>query len=252
MAQLHIVDTGSPDAPPVVWLGSVGSTTAMWDRQIPAFADRHRCVLLDHPGHGASQPIDHAVTIEDLADDVLVNLDGFGITSAHFVGLSLGAMIAMNIAARRPDRVERLALLCTTSHFDDELLWRERAALVRADGMQAVRHFVNGRWLTSRYADAHPREVELLEAMLTSTDPESYARCGEAIGAMDQRPVLPDVQAPTLVVAGVDDPATPPSHAETIAGLITGARLELVDAAHLANWERPADVNRLLADHLAG
>ena len=224
----------------------------MWDRQIPEFADGYRCILIDHPGHGDSPPADGPLTIESLADAVLTELVNLAVDRAHFVGLSLGAMIAMNVAARNPDRVDRLALLCTTAHFENQGPWTERAATVRASGMTAIAETVVGRWLTPAYAEAHRDEVGRFVAMLENTDPGSYARCGEAIGAMDQRDALPAIKAPTLVVAGTEDPATPPPHAETITSLIEGARLELVEAAHLANWEQPKAVNELLREHLEG
>ena len=250
MSRLNVVDTGNPDGPSIVWLGSVGSNTSMWDRQIPVFSEDYRCILVDHPGHGASPPADGPLTIESMADAVLTELVNLEVDRAHFVGLSLGAMVAMDIAARHPDRVDRLALLCTTAHFENQGPWIERAATVRAGGMTAIAETVVGRWLTPTYAEAHGDEVEGFVAMLESTEPESYARCGEAIGAMDQRDRLPAIKAPTLVVAGTEDPATPPPHAETIASLIDGARLELVAAAHLANWEQSTAINELLIEHL--
>lgn len=252
MTTLHVVDTGNPAGPPIVWLGSVGSALAMWDRQIPEFADRYRCVLIDHPGHGASPPATGPLSIESLADDVLATLDSKGVARAHFVGLSLGAMIAMSIATIHPDRVDRLALLCTTAHFDDQSAWAARAATVRTGGMTTLADAVVTRWLTPAYAQAHPDEVAAFVAMINATDPESYARCCEAIGLMDQRPTLRTIQAPTLVVAGTEDPATPPVHAETIANLIPNAKLATVAAAHLANWEQPNAINELLRKHLEG
>jgi 3-oxoadipate enol-lactonase len=88
--------------------------------------------------------------------------------------------------------------------------------------------------------------------MIMATDPDGYASCCEAIGEMDLRGDLPTVTAPTLVVAGTHDPATPPRHAETITSLIPDARMETVDAAHLANWEQPVAINELLRAHLEG
>ena len=88
--------------------------------------------------------------------------------------------------------------------------------------------------------------------MVSSVDRDGYAWCCEAIAAMDLRADLPGVAAPTLVVAGALDPATPVEHGELIASLIPGARIEIVEAAHLASWERAAEVNALLEDHLLG
>ena len=252
MSDLHVVDTGNRAGPPIVWLGSIGSSTSMWDRQLPAFAADHRCVLIDHPGHGGSAPPVGTLTIAGLGDAVLAVLDGSGIERAHFVGLSLGAMVSMSVAARSPSRVGRLAVLCTSAYFGPDYGWLDRAATVRAEGMSAVAEATVGRWLTPGYAATHPDEVSALVDMVMATNPDGYASCCEAIGGMDLRGDLPTVTAPTLVVAGIQDPATPPPHAETIASLVTDARMETVDAAHLANWEQPAAINELLRAHLQG
>jgi len=165
VSRLHIVDTGNPDGPPIVWLGSLGSSTAMWDRQIAEFADC-RCLLIDHPGHGSSPPSTTALTIESLGEDVLETLDDADIDHAHVVGLSLGAMIAMSLATNHPDRIDRLALLCTSAYFGPPDGWIDRAALVRAEGMPAIAEATVGRWITPGYAAAHPDEITTLVAML--------------------------------------------------------------------------------------
>ena len=92
-----------------------------------------------------------------------------------------------------------------------------------------------------------------MRGILTATPPEGYAGCCEAIAAMDLTGDLGAITAPTLVLAGADDPATPPEHGERIAGLIPGARFEVVSpAAHLATVERPdlttAMILRFLSD----
>lgn len=250
MNELNVVDTGDAGAPPIVWLGSLGSSTAMWKRQIAEFGDHHRCLLIDHPGHGDSPPADGPVSIESLGDDVLATLDDLGVERTDLVGLSLGGMVGMNLAARHPDRIDRLALLCTTSYFGNDDFWTERAATVRAGGTAPIADAVVARWLTEEYAAAHPDDAAAFVATLSACDPASYAHCCDAIRLMDQREILPDVHAATLVIAGTEDPATPPIHAEVIAGLIPGARLGTVHAAHFANWEQAEAVNRHLRDHL--
>ncbi len=253
MTELAVVDSGAPDGPPVVWLGSLGSSTAMWDRQVPAFAGEHRCVLVDHPGHGASPPATGPLSsIADLGTDVLAALDRSEVARAAVVGLSLGAMVAMWLAAEHPERVDRLALLSTAARFEAPEPWHERAATVRAEGTKAVADTIVSRWLTTDYASDHAAEVAVFVAMISGADNETYARCCEAVAAMDLRSVLPAIGAPTLIVAARDDPATPPHYAEVIADGIPGSRLIVLGGAHLVNWEFADEVNALLAAHLDG
>ena len=87
--------------------------------------------------------------------------------------------------------------------------------------------------------------------LFLNTDPEGYARCCEALSRFDVREALSAVGVPTLVVAGADDPSTPPAEVEAVARSIPNARFEVIaDAAHLVNVERADDFNRLLKEHL--
>ena len=228
MTELALSTPVIATVPPIVWLGSLGSSTAMWDRQVAAFAATHRCVLIDHPGHGASPPSEGPLSIAE-ASPTTCSPPSTGAASkaaADFVGLSLGAMVAISIAADHPARVDRLALLCTSAHFDSPEPWHERAATVRADGTGAVAETIVGRWLTPEYAAAHPDEVATFVAMITADDVESYASCCEA----DRRDGPAAVAAahrlrPPSSIVGTLDPATPPHHGETIAAGIAGSRL---------------------------
>ncbi|MFD4638226.1 3-oxoadipate enol-lactonase [Lentzea sp. NPDC058436] len=243
---LHHVVTGRQDGPAVVLSGSLGSALEMWDANVPALEEHFRVVRYDTRGHGRSPVVPGPHTIDALADDLVGLLDELEIEKAHLVGLSLGGMTALRVAARNPDRVDRLAVLCTSAHLGPAANWTDRAALVRAEGTQAVARAVIQRWFTPAYQD-HER----WEAMVAATPAEGYAGCCEAIAAMDQRADLHRITAPTLAIAGADDPATPPPHLEEIAGSVHDGRLLVIDqAAHLANAEQPAQVNVALVDHL--
>ena len=249
--ELHAVQDGPSDAPVVVLAGSLGSTLQMWEPQVGALADRFRVVRYDARGHGGSPVPTGPYALDDLVDDLLALLDRLGVARAHLVGLSLGGMTAMRLAAREPSRVDRLALLCTSARFPDAAAWRERAATVRAEGTQAVAAAVVERWFTPPLRDADPALVERMRAMVAATSAEGYASCCAAIERMDLLEDLPSIAAPTLVVAGADDPATPPEHLSTIADAVPGARLlVLPQAAHLANVEQAAAVSAALLAHL--
>lgn len=250
---LHHEITGKPDAPPVLLLNSLGSTLAMWERQVPALSERFLVVRCDTRGHGESPVPPGTYVIDDMVDDAVALLDNLGIQRAHVAGLSLGGMIAMRLAARDADRVDRLALLCTSAQLGPPETWAERAAAVRANGTAAVADAVVGRWLTESRRNAEPETTEYLREMVASTPSDGYAACCDAIREMDLRDDLAGVAAPTLVVAGADDPSTPPVHLQTIAAAISGARLiELADCAHLATIDQPEAVTEALVEHFSG
>jgi 3-oxoadipate enol-lactonase len=252
----HVVD-GPPDAPVLLMGASLGTTTAMWDPQVDALARHLRVVRFDHRGHGGSPVPPGPYTIGHLARDVLRLLDDLHVAHASVAGLSLGGMVGMALAAYAPERVDRLALVCTSAHMPPAQAWHERAAAVRRDGTAALADGALGRWFTPAFAAERPDVTGRFATMLADTPDEGYAACCEAIAAMDLRDRLGDVRAPTLVVAGADDPATPPEHAHTIAEAVTAgggaASVAVVpDAAHLAGVEQPEAVTSLLLAHLTG
>jgi 3-oxoadipate enol-lactonase/4-carboxymuconolactone decarboxylase len=246
---------GPADAPPLVLLNSIGSTTEMWTPVLAPLIEQFRVIRIDTRGHGDSppSPAGASVTIADLADDVLATLDSLGLERVALAGLSLGGMVAMSMAVHHPSRVSRVALLCTSAQLGPARLWQDRAAAVRADGMASIADAVVARWLTPGLAARDASLVAELRSMVTSIDAESYAQCSLAIAAMDQRADLARVAAPTLVIGGADDPATPPEHQQAIATAVPGSRLEIIDdAAHVITYEQPARVAALLLDHFRG
>lgn len=252
MRLAHRID-GPDDAPTLVLSNSIGSDWRMWDGLVPALTARFRVLRYDTRGHGTSEVPPGPYTIAGLAGDLIGLLDELGIERPHLAGLSLGGMTGMWLAANEPSRVDRLALLCTSALLGPARMWLDRAALVRAEGTGAVADAGVRRWLTEEFIAEQPEVAAWCREMITGTSDEGYAGCCEAIAAMDLRADLPRITAPTTVIAGADDPATPPSHAEIIAEGIAGATLHVVPhAAHLAAVEQPAAVTDLLLRHLGG
>lgn len=249
--QVHAVVSGRTDGSVVVLSNSLGATHRMWDAQVAALEERFRVVRYDTRGHGGSPVPDGPYTIDDLADDLVALLDRLGVERAHLVGLSLGGMTVMRIGARSPQRVGRLVLLCTGAQLPPAASWTERAATVRAHGTGAVAPAVVERWFTSEYLAAHPDIRIASEAMIAGTPPEGYAGCCEVIADVDLRGDLASIAAPTLAIAGEDDPATPPDKLNEIAvGVQNGRLLVVPHSAHLANAEQPDIVTSAIIEHL--
>lgn len=243
---------GQPDAPVLVLGGSLGTTSAMWEPQLAALTTRFRVIRYDHLGHGRSAMPAGPYTVDLLGRELVALLDALSVTRFSYVGLSLGGMLGLWVGSHLPERVERLALLCTSARPGPATAWTARAATVRAHGMARVADTVLQRWFTSEFAATRPDVAAAYRAMLVSTPPEGYASCCEAIATLDLRPYLGSVRSPTLVVAGADDVATPPEHAEAIVAALPSARLAVVDrAAHLVSVERADEVTQLLVQHLS-
>ena len=248
---LAVPVAGPPGAPALVLGNSLGTSAEVWDRQVPALAEHFRLVRYELPGHGGSGARPGPYTIAGLGAGVLALLDALGVERAGYCGISLGGMIGMWLAANAPSRIAALGLLCTAAHLPPAGDWRERAARVRTAGMASISAAVISRWFTPAYAALAPADVAGFRAGLERTDPAGYAGCCEAIADMDLRPDLSAIAAPALVIAGADDPATPPEYGAAIASGIAGARLQVIPgAAHLAAVSAPDPVTAALTDHL--
>jgi 3-oxoadipate enol-lactonase len=224
----------------VVLAGSLGSTSEMWDPQLPVLGGRS-VVRFELPGHGG-EPVRDVHDVGDLAAGVL---EGAPRTFA-FVGLSLGSAIGIHIALHAPERLEKLVLVSTAPRFGEPEQWIARAATVRAEGMGSVVDAVLGRWFTPAFHDVAP-----YREMMLSIDPEGYARCCEALSRFDVRDELGAVRTPTLAIAGSDDPTSPPDVVELLAQSIPNARFDVLGpAGHLPNIERAAEFNHLLEEFL--
>jgi 3-oxoadipate enol-lactonase len=221
----------------------------MWDPQVPGLAERYRVVTYDTRGHGESPAPAGPYTLDDLVDDLVALLDEVGAERAHVAGLSLGGMTAMRLAARDPQRVDRLALLCTSAKPDPKP-FLDRAAAVRSGGTAPLAATVASRWLTPPYAAEHPDLVAKLEAMIAGSDDAGYAACCEVVASVDLLADCARITAPTLVISGSEDPALPPEHQKLIAASIPGAELLTVSpGAHLANLEQTLQVTGALLGH---
>jgi 3-oxoadipate enol-lactonase len=246
----HRVD-GDPTAPAVVLGPSIGTRLQLWNPQVEALAEHWRVIRFDTRGHGDSPVPDGPYQVEDLAADVLALLDDLGVDQFAYVGLSLGGAIGQRLAIDQPDRVRSLVLCCTAAWFGASADWHGRAARVRAEGTGWLVQASRGRWFTPDFVAGSPERVETHMRMLRETAPEGYAGCGEALGDFDSRALLKEIAAPTLVVAGEDDPATPPDLAAELADGIPDSDLLVVPrAAHLANVERADAVTPAIVEHL--
>jgi 3-oxoadipate enol-lactonase/4-carboxymuconolactone decarboxylase len=240
---------GPVSAPPLLLGPSLGTSTALWDKVAPELSVTHRVVRWDLPGHGGSSAglIGPGASVADLAALVLALADSLGIDRFSYAGVSLGGAVGLHLAVHHPERVERLAVICSSAHFNGSKLWEERAALVRAEGLAELAKGADSRWFTPGFT-----VPELIEDHRTA-DPDAYAACCDALAAFDIRERLPEIGAPTLLVAGREDPATPPAQLREIADAVPGAALvEIPGASHLAPAQCPEAVLTALRAHFGG
>jgi 3-oxoadipate enol-lactonase / 4-carboxymuconolactone decarboxylase len=247
-ARIYWRQDGAADKPALVLLTSIGTDLSLYDPVVPLLTPDFRVLRLDTRGHGASDAPAGDYSLDLLADDVLAVMDAAGVASASLCGTSLGAMILMALAPKAPERIEALVLACTSPAMDPSV-WDQRLALIRDQGMAPLVEPVMERFFSSGFRARRPEVVETVRAAMLAQSPDGYRGCGAAIRDMALLEGLPSIQAPTLVITGAKDVATPfEGHAEKIVAAVPGARHVQIDGAHLPSLEAPTALAGAIRD----
>lgn len=250
---IHYVIAGS--GPCVTLAHSLATDLTLWDDVAAALAPHFTVLRYDARGHGWTSAPEGPYDFPMLVGDLVGLLDALKIERTHFVCLSMGGMLGQHFALAKPERLDRLAIVSSTSRVPPEgkPMWDERIAIARAQGMQAHVESTLARWFTAPYRQSHPEVMARVGALVAATPVAGFAGWGAAICTLDVTQQLSAVRAPTLVICGADDPGTPPAANAAIAAAIPGARLEIIPhASHQLVIEQAETFNRLLRDFLAG
>lgn len=249
MTQLNVLRQG--EGPIVVLSHALGCNLHMWDGVAALLARAHTVIRYDHRNHGASAVLPGAFSIDALADDAaaLIEREAAG-EPVHFVGLSMGGMTAQALAVRRPELLKTVVIANSSAHYADAAPWAARVARVQAEGVAAIADGAVERWLTPAWRATPEGSIAAaaLRQMLVQTDAAGYIESCKAVAGIDFRSSNLRMAVPTLVIAGSQDEATPPTMSQLMAAQIPRARLVTIDAAHLSAVERPDDFVALLID----
>lgn len=231
---------GEDTRPPLVLLNSIGCDIDLWAPALPRLRPYFRLLRIDTRGHGASDAPAGDYALPMLAGDVLAAMDAAGIDTAAVAGVSLGGMIAMQMALDAPRRVTGIGLVCTSATMARDT-WSARVATVRGQGMASIADMAMGRFLSPAFAAERPEVAATVLRGLLTVSADGYAGCGAAIRDMAIQPRLGEIACPTMIVTGARDSSTPyEGHGEHLVAGISTAELVSLDCAHLAPLEAPA------------
>ncbi|GLQ06649.1 alpha/beta fold hydrolase [Sneathiella chinensis] len=243
-----------PDGAPVVTLShSLCTNLKAWDDLTEALVPDFRVLRYSMRGHGRSGATPGPYSLSGLAADVAALQTSFGITKSHFVGLSIGGMIAQTFALEHPERLDKLVIASSLCELPEGSapLWAERIAAAQQNGIEALVEPTAERWFTKAAFDAGHPAIERARAMIRETSLEGYIGCCHAISNLDLSGRLPGVKAETLVIVGREDQGTPVAASERIAACIPGAVLKVVEeASHQVALEQPEIFQSTLVDFL--
>jgi 3-oxoadipate enol-lactonase/4-carboxymuconolactone decarboxylase len=236
---IHWRSDGPGEAPPLVLLHSIGTDMRLWDAVLPCLLPHFNIVRIDARGHGGSDVPNGDYRMEELATDVAAVMDAAGIAHAAVAGVSLGGMIAMQMALDHPARVSALVPICTSAAMD-KAAWQARIERVRIGGTAAIADLAMSRFLSPEFAAAEPAIAAAIRAGLIGMPAAGYAGAATAIRDMALTHRLREISVPTLLIAGELDISTPfEGHGNQILALIPGAAVTRLAAGHLAPVETP-------------
>ena len=243
--------------PLVVFLHGIGGNRTNWHDQLPVFAEHFTAATWDARGWGDSDDYEGPLRFEDMSDDLGRVLNHFGATSAHLVSLSMGGLIAQDFCARHPERVATMILVDTNngpaksmsqSEIEEFVSLRKQPLL---DGQEPkdIAEPVARSLVSPTATDAI---VQRMIDSMSMLHKNSYIKAIETV-ARYEGPDLTTLRAPSMLIVGADDKLTPPSVHREMADQLPQARyLEIPDAGHLSNIEKPAEFNQAVLNFLFG
>jgi pimeloyl-ACP methyl ester carboxylesterase len=252
----YVGQTTLPDVTPdfgrgrkVILVHGAGSNGHSWRNQLDHLGRAHSPIAVDLPAHGRSSGVEGPKSIEEYTDFVVGFMDALGIASAVIAGRSMGGAIAMDMALRKPARVDRVVLVVTAAKFN---IPAERVEGLRAVAMgRAPQAFVTDGYSPATVKD-HFEVVREGWMEQIQTDPRVRYTDIVACTRFDAREQIARIDKPALILAGADDPVTPPSDAEFMRGRIGGSQLRVIaDAGHYLPNEQPAETNTAIENFLS-
>lgn len=232
-------------APRVALIHSLALDRSIWNGVVKELAADAHVLTYDCRGHGKSCRQATTYTPDLFARDLAELLDHVQWPSATVAGCSMGGCVAQAFAARYPQRTLGACFIDTTAWYGAAApkQWRERAATAKTKGLAALIEFQTTRWFGDAFRAAHPKIVQALVDVFLANDVQCYQATCEMLGDADLRPLLASIKAPTAVVVGEEDYATPVSMAEALHKAIPQSTLTVIaKGRHITPAERPHDI----------
>lgn len=245
--------------PPLLLIMGMSGTSLYWEeRFLEPLRREFEVIVYDHRGVGASSRLEGPLTIAQMADDAAGLLDALELDAAHVLGISMGGMVAQELALARPERVRTLTLGCTycggpgSSLSSPEVMQRLYEGMASGDRERASRTAweINVSAAMAADADAYERFLAIAHQRAVAV-PVIMAQM-QAVVAHDTSARLPGLEMPTLVVHGTEDQLLSADNGRLISSLIPGSLLEILEGAgHLFFWELPERSAELVRAHAA-
>ncbi len=228
---------GETDRPVLMLSNSIATDMSMWDGVMPPLLERFRVLRYDMRGHGASDVPAGAYSLDRLGRDALELMDALELDRVHFLGQSLGGMVAQWLGVHAPERIDRLVLAHTAAYLGPAADWEPRIQTILTATPNETAEAFLGNWFPVEMREKNDPAIEPFRKVLLETSPRGIAGALAAVRDMDLRRIITLIPRPTLVIGGKFDTVTRAKHSKEIAAAIPGAKLAVLPAVHMSNVE---------------
>ena len=235
-----------------VLINSLGTDFRIWDDVATALQPFGNVLRFDKRGHGLSDVVVDTRGLDDYAMDIITLLEKLSIHKCTIIGLSIGGMIAQQIAHKTSSLVEKLVLCDTRFKIGTRQFWDERIAAVKNGGLSSISSAVMQRWFSEDFRNHEPYRVAGYRNMLERTPATGYISACEAIRDADLTDIAKQIRIPVLCIVGAEDKSTTPEEVKSLSDLISGSRYEIIDrSGHIPCVDNPSALNKLIIDFIS-
>ena len=252
---IHYLDLNPRGFPCVMLLHGLGATCASWQLQTPALVEEgYRVVAPDMRGFGKSSYPGGNNNPKIMADDISNLCDKLSIDELHLVGISLGGIVALELALSRPARVTSLVIANSFARLRPKkpsvwVFYLIRLLLVHLLGIETQANFIAGRLFPSEEQDLYK---QAFRDQVCQSNPSGYRSTMRSLATFDIRSAVGSIHSPTLIITGENDTVVPPESQRELVKLIPGANQVFIpDAGHAVTIERPQQFNQTLCNFLS-
>lgn len=242
---------GTEGKPWLTFCNSLGTNVHMWDPQVEALTPYFRILRYDRRGHGKSGTPPGPYSMADMGQDVLALWDALGIEQSHFCGLSIGSMTGMWLGINASSRLGKLALCCIGPVIIIEDDWETRIRDVQNVSLPGMVDEAMDRWFSVDFQASSPEVVNKTREAYLATPMQGFVGCLHAI-SHDFTPGIGKITAPTLVVAGKDDPVCEVAELQEMADTLPQGSLTVIEGRHVCNLESAQAFNEALLAFFLG
>lgn len=245
---LHFEDEGPAGAPTIVFVNSLGTDLRIWNKVAAQLRPGRRILRYDLRGHGLSDAPPAPYALDDHVGDLAALMDAQSIKAALIVGLSVGGVIAMALASKRPDLARGLVLSDTAHKIGTRETWEARMSAIRQGGMAAAAEAIVPRWFAAEFRANRPADFAGYRNMMIQTPVAGYVGTCATLRDADLTAVASELALPVLCLVGAEDEATSPDLVRSLAALLPGSRFDIIaGAGHLPCVEQPDIMARFIS-----